>query len=107
MIPLMAACGMLSAQTISPAEAKHHLGQRVTVVGRVEEFRTISGEAFLDMGGRHPKEPFTIFCAPETKISRKTLSTLEGKHIAVTGKMDIFGKRPEIILTSLDQISIQ
>jgi hypothetical protein len=107
LILLLAACGSLNAQTISPRETKHYLGQRVTVAGRVEEFREISGEAFLDMGGRYPKEPFTVFCAPETKISRNTLATFEGKQIAVTGKIEIYGKRPEIILSSLDQISLK
>jgi hypothetical protein len=104
---LLATCGMASAQVISPIEAKHYIGEKVRVAGRVEEFRTISGEAFLDMGGRYPKEPFTIYCAPETKISRKTLATFEGKHVEVTGKMESYGKRPEIVLTSLDQISLK
>jgi hypothetical protein len=107
LILLLAACGSLNAQTISPRETKHYLGQRVTVAGRVEEFREISGEAFLDMGGHYPAEPFTVFCAPETKISRKTLATFEGKQIAVTGKIEIYRKRPEIILTSLEQISLK
>jgi DNA/RNA endonuclease YhcR with UshA esterase domain len=98
------ASGSLIAETLTPEEAKNHGGEVATVTGRVVEFRTISGEAFLDMGKRHPKETFTVFCAPETRISRKTLSRFEGKTISVTGKIELYQDRPEIVLTSLDQI---
>jgi hypothetical protein len=99
--------GGLFAGSISPEEAKNHGGKVVTVKGRVVQFRTISGEAFLDMGKRHPHETFTVFCAPQTKVSRSTLSKLEGKTIAITGRIHLYQGRPEIILESLDQISSQ
>ena len=95
----------LFAGDITPGDAKCHDGEVVTVKGKVVKFREFSGEAFLDMGQRHPKETFTIFCAPQTKISRKVLSRFEGKTISVTGKINVYQGRPEIILTSLDQIS--
>jgi DNA/RNA endonuclease YhcR with UshA esterase domain len=95
----------LFAGDIMPEDAKLHDGEVVTVKGKVLEFRELSGEAFLDMGQRHPKETFTIFCAPQTKISRKVLSRFQGKIISVTGKINVYQGRPEIILTSLDQIS--
>jgi len=97
--------GSLLAGALTPGEAKWHDGEVVTVKGKVLEFREFSGEAFLDMGQRHPKETFTIFCAPETKISRKVLSRFKGKTVSVTGKINVYQSRPEIILTSLDQIS--
>lgn len=108
LIPIMilAASEALYAGTISPDEAKKHAGEVMTVTGRVVEFRTFSDEAFLDMGGRHPKETFTVYCSPGIKISRKTLSSFEGKTISVTGKVDLFQGRPEINLISLHQISL-
>ena len=99
--------GSLLAGDFTPGDAKWHDGEVVTIKGKVIEFRECSGEAFLDMGQRHPKEIFTIFCAPKTKISRKVLSRFEGKTISVTGKINVYQGRPEIILTSLDQISRQ
>jgi DNA/RNA endonuclease YhcR with UshA esterase domain len=94
--------GSLFAGTVSAEEAKNHEGELVTVKGRVVQFRTISGETFLDMGKRHPHETFTVFCAPQTKISRSTLPNLKGKTIAVTGRIHLYQGRPEIILKSLD-----
>lgn len=108
-IPLVCllSLGSLFADLVSPEEAKNHKDELVTVKGRVAQFRTISGEAFLDMGKPHPHETFTVFCSPQTKISRSTLSNLKGKTIAVTGRIHLYQGRPEIILKSLDQISRQ
>jgi hypothetical protein len=49
------------AETITPPEAKNHIGQNVTVEGAVSEVHHAqSGRAiFADMGGHYPNNTFT------------------------------------------------
>ena len=104
---ILSAFGTLVAGTISPEEAKVHVGEMVTVSGHVDEFHAAARASFLDMGGRYPHETFSAVSFPKSGISLDELSHFEGKSISVTGKITLYHGRPEIILTSLGQISEQ
>lgn len=104
---IITAFGTLLAGTISPEEAKNHIGETVTVSGHVDEFHAAARASFLDMGGRYPHETFSAVSFPKSGISLDELSHFEGKTISVTGKIKLYHGRPEIILTSLGQISEQ
>jgi len=99
------ACATAFAGTIPPEDAKKHIGQTVTVRGRVEEFHATTRDYLLNMGGHHPHETFAVVCFSSSAVSSDELSHFEGKTISVTGKVELYHGRPEIILNSLDQIS--
>lgn len=103
----LTACGIILADTISPQEAKNHTGEMETVSGLVDEFHAAARAAFLDMGGRYPHDVFTVVCFPSSGIPLDYLSSFEGKTISVSGKITLYHGRPEIVLTSLSQISTQ
>jgi len=97
------------AETITPAEAPHHVGQQVTVEGAVTKVtHAASGKViFIDMGGRYPNSPFTgvIFADDASKFPK--VDDLEGKTIDITGTIKAYRGKAEIILNDAAQIKIK
>ena len=101
----LAAPASAETQTITPADAKTHVGQTVTVegaVGNISGSRT--GTTFIDIGGRYPDNNFAavIFAADRSKFP--DLKTFDGKVVDVTGAVSLYRGKPEIILKSADQM---
>jgi len=93
------------AQTIGLAEVKTHVGQPVTVEAAVSDVHTgRSGVTFIDMGGRYPDNAFVavIFAADAAKFPN--LSALEGKTVNISGPVQLYQGKPEIVLKSADQV---
>ncbi len=93
------------AQTIGPADIKAHIGQTVTVKAAVTDVRTLrSGVTFIDIGGRYPKNDFAavIFAADAGKFSN--LDALKGKTVAISGPVQVYQGKPEIVLKAADQL---
>lgn len=94
------------AVTITPVEAKNHVGENLTVEGLVNEVHhAASGKAiFLDFGGHYPNEQFTavIFVGDFDKFPK--VDSVEGKTVDVTGTITLYKGRPEIILNDPAQI---
>ena len=90
---------------ISTGEAGNHVGESTTVVGKVSEIHvTAKGTVLIDMDGHFPNEQFTaVWLAPGAPLAQ--LQNLDGKTISVKGIIQEYRGRPEIILTSLRQIS--
>jgi DNA/RNA endonuclease YhcR with UshA esterase domain len=104
----------LYAQTkkLTAAEAKDHIGDRVTVCGKVVSThyaKSSKGEPrFLNLDEPYPKEVFTILIWGS---DREKFGTPEdeykGLRVCVTGKITIYRGRPEIVATERGQIEIQ
>ena len=93
------------AETIAPADAKTHVGQTVTIHAAIEEVKTGRGGAtFLDMGGAFPDNAFAavIFASDLTKFPGA--KTLKGKTVAISGPVQLYQGKPEIILKTADQL---
>jgi DNA/RNA endonuclease YhcR with UshA esterase domain len=93
------------AQTIGLAEVKSHVGQQVTVEAAVSDVHTgRSGITFIDIGGRYPDNAFVavIFAGDAGKFPN--VSALDGKTVAISGPVQLYQGRPEIILKSADQL---
>jgi hypothetical protein len=94
-----------TATAISPAEAKNHIGEMVTVKGQVVSVHVSKkGDVFLDLGGKYPNAPFTAVCFKEA-IPTADLKALQGKTVSITGKVKDYQGRIEIILDTAAQIS--
>ena len=96
------------AQTIGSAEAKAHVGQTVTVEAAVVDVHTVrSGVTFLDIGGRYPDNDFTavIFAADAVKFPN--VRALAGKTVAISGPVQLYKGRPEIVLNAADQLKVK
>jgi DNA/RNA endonuclease YhcR with UshA esterase domain len=93
------------AETISPADVKAHAGQTVTVEAAISDVHTgRSGVTFIEVGGRYPDNDFTavIFAGDAAKFPNA--GTLDGKTVVISGPVQLYQGRPEIILKTADQL---
>lgn len=93
--------------TVPPDEAASHTGQIVTVEGTVTEVHTArSGSAtFLDMGGQYPNQVFTGVIFARDMATVGDVSDLDGKTVDIKGLVRMYRGRPEIVISSRNQIA--
>jgi DNA/RNA endonuclease YhcR with UshA esterase domain len=93
------------AQTIGLAEVKSHVGQQVTVEAAVSDVHTgRSGITFIDLGGHYPDNAFVAVIFADDVAKFPNASALEGKTVAISGPVQLYQGRPEIVLKSADQL---
>jgi hypothetical protein len=96
----------LHAATITYAEAGKHVGQEVTVTGKVSGVRTIpSGMTFLNFGKRGAEDAFTAVAKPGV-VDGDTLSAFDGKDVEVTGTVELYRGSPQIVLATPESIRL-
>ena len=101
-------------QSVSPKEAGKYEGKTITVCGIVSSARYL-GEStgrpnsrnptFLNFGGRFPNHDFTgvIFEDNREKFGEPEKSCLN-KNVCVTGKIQLYREKPEIVITEPGQL---
>ena len=96
------------ADTISPAQAVDYIGQEVLVEGVVSQV-SVSGKGttFLNFGGLYPDEVFYAVIFPNNSDLFPGVENLEGANVAVHGMIEIYKGKPEIILSSPDQLELR
>jgi DNA/RNA endonuclease YhcR with UshA esterase domain len=93
------------AETIAPAEVKAHVGQKVTVEAAITDVRTLrSGMTFINMGGVYPDNAFTAVILAADTAKFPNVSALKGKTVDISGPVQLYQGKPEIILNSADQL---
>jgi exonuclease VII large subunit len=93
------------AQTVQPADAKAHVGQTVTIEGAVSNVHKVpSGVTFIDMGGQFPDNVFTAVILAKDAGKFPDVSALNGKTVDITGRVQLYNGKPEILLTDAAQI---
>ena len=65
------------------------------------------GNIFLNMGGKYPNQAFTAFIPAGSASQFSNAQQYDGKTVAVTGKIQLYKGKPEIIVNSPSQISAQ
>ncbi len=103
------ASGASAAAPITPEQAAAHIGEMATVCGTVVDAKfanNVKGQpTFLNFGRAHPNEIFTVliwginrakFASPESR--------LVGKRVCVTGLIQLYRGKPEIIATDPQQL---
>jgi len=107
---LLALCAsVFAADPIKAAEAKDHIGQTATVCGKVADTRYLdeSGRrpTFLNFDAKYPNHVFTavIFGDDRAKFGTPEKDYLN-KSICVTGKIEEFNKKPQVVLTAPEQV---
>lgn len=95
------------AATVAPAEAGHYAGRKITVEGVANVTTTRSGVVFVDLGGVGRGAPFTGFIAKENAARFPDVGRYSGKTVDITGTVQTFRGRPEIVLTDPGQIAVK
>ena len=89
-------------------EAAKHVGETATVTDKVETaYQAKGGNIFLNMGGRHPDETFTVFVPSSAASEFKDIKMYDGKTISVTGKIEDHKGKPQISVKSPSDITIK
>jgi len=97
-------------KSIQAADAKDHIGERVTVCGQVASThfaeRSKGEPTFINLDKPYPHQIFTILIwgSDRTKFGDPE-RTYTGKHICVTGKIASYRGVAEIIAYEPSQIS--
>ena len=105
--------GIAYAQTaIKAGEINQHIGDSVTVCGKVDDLRYFESSknspTFLNIDGKFPNQVLTVVIWGETrKQFTGKIEDMKGKQICITGKLILYKERPEIIIGSPEQISVQ
>jgi hypothetical protein len=91
---------------IKDSEAIQHVGKNVEVRGFVVSVRTSPlGTAFINFGRDYPNQTFAGFIAAGSKIATdQQIAALQGKTIGITGKIELYRRKPEIKALSMNQI---
>jgi hypothetical protein len=112
---LFAICGLLlclsavradDLPVIKDSEAVRYVGKNVEVRGFVVSVAASPlGTAFINFGREYPNQTFAGFIAVGSKMATdQRISTLQGKIIGITGTIELYQGKPEIKVTSTDQI---
>jgi DNA/RNA endonuclease YhcR with UshA esterase domain len=96
---------------VPAAQAAQHVGERTTVCGIVASTKYLSSSrskpTFLNIGKPYPDEDFTVVIWPEDRAKfGHPEDTMLNKNICVTGLIELYKGKPEIIARSANQIAI-
>ena len=101
-----------SNPTVKPEEAQKFIGQKVTVCGKIFTARFMEQAnkqpALLNMGAPFPNQPFTVVIFGESRnnFTYKPEEFLNGKDICVTGVIQEYKGKPQMIITKETEVKI-
>ncbi|MYM56970.1 nucleotide-binding protein [Thalassovita mangrovi] len=96
------------AETVSPKETSYYVGETVTVEGVVSQVSTSNrGTTFINFGGRYPNHIFYAVIFKNNADRFSGVRSLEGKAVAITGAIELYKGKPQIILRSPSQIELR
>lgn len=112
---LMAVCitGISYSQTgIKLEEVKQHIGDSVTVCGKVDDMRYFESSknspTFLNIGGKYPNQLLTVVIWGDVRKQFKSNpDELKNKQVCITGLIILYKERPEIIIGRPEQVFVQ
>ncbi len=110
---LVTAFSFAQTKTIKPDEAAQHIGDSLSVCGKVfggKFFESGKNQpTLINMGAAFPKSTFTVVVYGEmrTKLGYAPEEKWTDKEVCITGKIIEFKGKPQIIITSEDQIKVK
>lgn len=96
------------AADIAVKDVASHVGQTATVVGMVDNVhQSHSNMIFVDMGGAYPNNAFSAVVFAKDAGKFPNLMPLKGKKVGITGKIEMYNNKPEIVLHTADQVKMR
>ena len=89
---------------IKAGAAKDNVGKEAVVSGTVAEINKAQGLVRLNFEQAFPHQPFTAVIFAKNTNAFGDLESLKGKKVEVNGKITEYRGRPQIILTSTNQL---
>src|SRR4249920_368660 len=100
-------------QKITLAEVNKHVGDSVTVCGKISGGKFLDAAknqpTFLNMGAAYPNQLLTIVIWGNRRklFSYKPEEHLKDKNICITGRIEVFKEKPQIVVQEVSQVQIQ
>jgi hypothetical protein len=92
---------------VAAEDAADHVGEYVTVVGRVANvFTSDNDNTFLNFGAAYPHQVFSATVFERYASDFNDLHDLKGRRVRITGKIRLYRNKPQIILESPSQLKI-
>lgn len=93
--------------TYPTAEASKEVGRYETIVGQVAEVSmSPRGTVFIDFDADYPDQTFTAVI-PARDVGRfAALDSFRDRKVGVTGRLDLYRGKPEIVVSSPRQLMI-
>lgn len=100
-----------SPQTkIAAKDAAKHLNETVTIADKVYSTKLIENTkmVLLDLGGTHPNQYLTVVIrgGDRSKFNAKPQEYYRGRDVIVTGKLINYKGKPEIIVSSPNELKL-
>lgn len=100
------------SQTVALDSVAKYEGKTVTVCAKVQGTHVSSGEkknTSVNFGKPYPDNTFTVFIAEADlpKFKYVPADFLKDKTICITGSVTMFKGKPEMVVTSEEQIKVQ
>jgi hypothetical protein len=92
-----------AAKTISVNDAAFHYGEQVTITSKVFGTRDFGSMVLVNLGAAYPESPLTVVLRGDAKSLG---NALQDKTITVTGKVENYKDKPEIVVTDSQQIRV-
>jgi len=105
-------CVCYSQTEVTPYEAKDYEGEYVTVTGEiVEVYESRKGHMFLNFENKFPNSPFVavVFSSDCSEVQTAfdgDWGGLINTTVKVTGIIEIYKRKPEIILKEAEQLEV-
>jgi hypothetical protein len=98
------------AATFAPEDAAKHVGETVTICGQVASAKYAGqargGPTFLDFGKPYPNAIFTALILGSDRAKFGTPEKgVQGKQVCVTGQVQLYQGKPQIILNDPKQLT--
>jgi hypothetical protein len=107
-LALLLSAAPASAADIAAKDAAAHVGQLATVVGVVDNVhKSRSNITFIDIGGSYPNNAFSAVVLAKDAGKFPNLLPLKGKKVGISGKIEIYRNKPEIVLQAADQLKMR
>lgn len=89
--------------------AANHYGEKVTICSKVYGTKALEKVTFINLGAAYPNSLLTIVIFSKDRSNFKEAPEVmyEDKNICVTGVVKEYNGKPEIIVTSPNEINIQ
>ncbi len=102
-----------SQETVTPEDAAKYIGQQKTVCGTVASAhfaaKTKGQPTFINLDKPYPNQVFTVLVwgSDRNKFEKPPETLYSGKGICVTGMIQSYQGRPEIIVKEPSQIKVK
>jgi hypothetical protein len=95
--------------TVIPANEAAHIGEWATVEGVLAKaFTSKTGNTFLNIGATYPNQTFTGWIPNSSPVKGSVMfDGIEGKHVKITGRIEMYKDKPEIRINAVSQLAVE